>query len=141
MKRTKRESFPLQVSDVPKQFDILFIGSADHLGEVLAKAGRAGRHAIEQLLPKYHIAWHHIDAADWPRSLPDDWQEFCFIVPPAHRLSQRLLALEPLETLGPDDFAFLLMQWVNENDSRVRVGCYSIAECEFTIVRDPKQSN
>ena len=56
-KRGRSRHFDLPCSDIPRQFDAIFIGSDRYLGEVVAQAGPDGQRAIERLFPNTVIAW------------------------------------------------------------------------------------
>jgi hypothetical protein len=96
-KKSSSTHFDLPWSDIPRQFDAIFIGSNEFSGEVVAQAGPDGQRAIERIFPNTCIAWRKLDASN-QEYLPDDWREFCFIVPqlvnlPGHGLRSDLLAL------------------------------------------------
>jgi hypothetical protein len=142
MRATK--TFKLAIRDVSQQYDALFIGlDGDALGEVVAKASPAGQRAIEKLFPNGCIAWRELDAADRPY-LPQDWCEFDFSVPwllqhaPDHKLCLDLLALKPIDKLGPDDFAFVMM--ISTREQGVRAALFS-AERGFLEFPAPSQRN
>jgi hypothetical protein len=123
-KGTSSREFNLSLHDLPKQIDVLFAGcDGDHLGEVVAKASPAGRRAGEKLFPNAYIAWREVDGPD-KSHFPDDWREFCFVIPwllanaPDHGLRRDLLALRQLDELSPDQFPFLMMASTNEQGAR-----------------------
>jgi hypothetical protein len=131
-----RRHFDLPCSDIPRQFDAIFIGS--DLGEVVAQAGPNGQRAIERLFPNTVIAWRE------ENDLPDDWREFCFIVPqlvdiPGHGLRRDLLALKDLEEMSPDQFAMLMM--MSANDQGSRTAYFSLTERRLIMVTTPSQRN
>ena len=135
--------FDLPFSDIPRQFDAVFIGSDRYQGEVVAQAGPDGQRAIERLFPNRCIAWRELDASN-QEYLPNDWREFCFNVPqlvdvPGHGLRRDLLALKPLEEISPDQFAFLMMMSTNEQDSRTAF--FSLTERRMISVTAPSQRN
>jgi hypothetical protein len=142
-KKSSSTHFDLPWSDIPRQFDAIFIGSNEFSGEVIAQAGPDGQRAIERIFPNTCIAWRKLDASN-QEYLPDDWREFCFIVPqlvnlPGHGLRSDLLALEHLEDMSPDQFAFLMMMSANEQGSRTAF--LSLTERRLIGVMTPSQRN
>jgi len=142
-KKNRSRRLDLPFSDIPRQFDAVFIGSDQYQGEVVAQAGPDGQRAIEGLFPNTCIAWRELDASS-QEYLPNDWREFCFNVPqlvdvPGHRLRRDLLALKPLEEISPDQFAYLMMMSTNEQDSRAAF--FSLTERRMISVTTPSQRN
>ena len=142
-KGTSSREFNLSLHDLPKQIDVLFAGcDGDHLGEVVAKASPTGQRAVEKLFPGGHIAWREVCGPDKPH-FPDDWREFCFVIPqvvniPGHGLPRNLLASRPFDELSPDQFAFLMMMGTNEQG--VRAAFWS-TDSRLVQVTMPDQRN
>jgi hypothetical protein len=141
--KSKTRHFDLPRSDIPRQFDAVFIGSDLGEGEVVAQAGPNGQRAIERLFPNAVIAWRDLDASN-QEYLPDDWREFCFIVPqlvsiPGHGLRRDLLALKHPEEMSPDQLAFLMMMSTNEQGSYTAF--LSLTERRLVSVTTPSQRN
>ena len=128
----------LNFKDLPKQCDVFLVGLQAHVGEVVTIASPEGRAAIERVFPDAGIEWRHprVNPGD---AFPSDWLEFNFlmrdILAVRHKVTvlvpEHLLKLKPLEDIGPDGFACLLMFGASEQG--VRAAMFSEVSQEITV--------
>jgi hypothetical protein len=125
----KGRSFNLKFEDLHMQADAIFIGLADHLGEVVAIASPVGRVAIDSIFPNAHVEWRDRRVSDVAKQLPDDWREFNFLVPDliANRnaipalLPEYLIKLREAEDMSADQFALMMAFAAKEQGIRAAI--------------------
>jgi hypothetical protein len=136
----KGRSFKLKFEDLHMQADAIFIGLADHLGQVVAIASPVGRAAIDSIFPNAHVEWRDRSVNDVAKQLPDDWREFNFLVPDliANRniilalLPEYLIKLRAAEDMSADQFA--LMMAFAAKEQGIRAAMFSEMRGDIHIV-------
>jgi hypothetical protein len=125
MRKVRRRSFEIALTDLPQVADAVFVGVPNRPGRVIMAVNTKGRICIDALFPQKKFLWQGSNNSPWQSSnyLPADWYGLDIDVANLVATTETRLPLEIIGSAGldgadPDTLAHVLAVGVNRRGGR-----------------------